>query len=564
MVLPDGSGRDARRPTPFRGILAGAGASALLVGVVLIGTVTAPGSTTTTASDRSPIEPVDQATFRVSDIATGPQPSWRHTMTVAESTPRTLVVHRGTVYLFSSPGSSGDDSGPISAMASGDGVEWVDLGQVLEGRAGPIVSTPDGLLAAEGREGGFDVLTSQDGTRWERSWVAAEEVPDGFSVNPTAAAGSEGQMAVGGHVDIDIGALLDEALQELGIDHTGELGWGVDTAQGTAEARVQIWGPLGLVAEEIDLDDLGLSHQQKAWLVGEFERWTRAPVWYFHEELGWQESIVEGAQWVGDVWFDGPRLVAQGWTQSGSAAEWSSFDGGATWELGDQSQAVPNRVESWPGGFVGVEDSGFAELAVHSNDGRWEQVGLRHFFPSEMQWYVSALDAGEAGVVLAAESWVYESEWTTRFDPVTRVDGATRLEIDLTSGRLVLTVGDETRTWSMYSQAEGIDIDFARELVTFSDRDDQKPLAEFSFEDLESAEREYWAQEPTPRTLQAFAFSRDLSNWSIQDVDAAFGEGRRISDLAVTGGHVVALVAESFPWTGDTPAGFEIWSAPLP
>ena len=199
MVLPD-SGNEGKRPglSRPRGLLFGVAAASLVLGISLIGVLTAQesplaaatASTTTTVPVLiSPTTTIDVRTWSVSKIATGEPITWANGVGIAATWPLGLVDHNGQFFLFGSsmPYQSPSTDHGLDMWSSPDGRSWEAHGQVIPaGFTFSSVTASDGVLIALGTsdlDQSARMWLSADGFDWEMLTPPVKTVSPGSATS---------------------------------------------------------------------------------------------------------------------------------------------------------------------------------------------------------------------------------------------------------------------------------------------------------------------------------------------------------------------------------------------
>jgi hypothetical protein len=213
---------------------------------------------------------------------------------------------------------------------------------------GSVTSTPQGLIALEtvGDRDGFTLWRSDDAIRWTSETIPADTGSEHARIYAHTVAGTDRLLAVTGDIQIDVSQLLEERMEEdldAPID-ISPYGW---SHRLTENGLVfSVYGPLGLIAFEMQPGDLGLTEEEIEWVIIGRGPGNGAEIWVLQEEGGWQHSVsgergaYEGVRWIEAlVVRPDDTLIAYGDTS------WSSVDG-LTWSP-DSVWPRPYRVEPW-------------------------------------------------------------------------------------------------------------------------------------------------------------------------------------------------------------------------
>ncbi|MGH3650411.1 MAG: hypothetical protein ACRDU9_06830 [Acidimicrobiia bacterium] len=576
MVLPDGTRSESNRPVLGRTALLALAALAFAVGGLALGALTTPDpgttaeTTTTTSTTIDQIEPpIDFDNFSVGQIAVGDPLRWERGARFDEMVTVDLVEHEDRLYLFGyNDWYAG--SGGLQVWSSDDGLVWDPLGQVIEETRpiGRVASTPQGLVALEsGPTGaGFTIWRSRDAVRWAPELVPVELDSEHATVYPHAVTGTKSTLMVTGDVQIDITGLLEERLgAALGAPvDLWRYGW---SHHRSAEGMViDVLGPLGMVAQQVSTEELGLSETEQSWIVDGYGSSTDTDVWVSRGgDSDWEHSSIEDARWIDSLIITkDSRVIAlgHGSTLSGT---WVS-DGGLDWRRLD-FVSRPFTVEPWGDGFAGPDGYGANDVLVSEDAENWDSTGLNDHFPSSIGWGVGPFAAGPGGIVVGVEGWSQPDQPIALSTPPRLTRDGVILTMNLDAGVLDLESGGQHHEYHIYGSTppENIVVDLSTESVEFFDDQSGDLLSSFSFSELMAAAETYWSRDPFPERYQAMAFTTDGVEWTIQDIEEDLGGAVWIRGLEVTADRVIALVSGlETPYVRDETPGFEIWSAPIP
>lgn len=581
MVLPEGANEeDVGRPHSSRKLYLVLGALAVAIGAVVLGALTSPDppplttpeavpetSTITTAPNPGLVD-VDE--FSVEQIEVGGHLEWEQAASFEEFFPQTLVEHEGWIYLFGQARPIWEgDPGRVVAWRSQDGTQWEELGDVLGVDAAIIAvsSTTQGLVAVErdSQDGELGVWTSDDALSWTPRPIPMSPDKPYLVTYPQAIFADQEMLIVVASQRADFEALIEEHLRRTDRDTDISLnrGWGIDyTEEGTV---ITVYGPLGMAALSVPIDELGLTEAEITEAESGFGGGSAStPVWTSPGDGEWIETSIEGAEWIDSlVETNRGDLLAMGYSRSGEQT-WSSIDG-ITWEEHEDDQS-PSRVRNWGERLVAASNNS-PEVLVSDDAVSWEESGLRRFFPAPIDWYVSDLTADSAGIAVAVEGWSQTSGPAPRPDaPQITRDGVT-VTMDFSSGRFETEVDDETLTWTVYGQPveDAIEVDLVDSAVTFLHPETGEPLLTLTFEEVERAEQEYWMGGSSDARFSAIALSADGTEWTIQGVEEELGREARVADIELADRRLVALTVTGIDYYSPYPTpGFEVWTAPVP
>ncbi len=583
MVLPDGTQSDRSRPGKGRALLFAVAALAIVAGFVALGSLspsdpvaieTTTTTTSTTLPDLDP--PFDPDNFSVSQIATGPPLQWDRVAGSPIGYPITVTEHEGTFYLFTSgQAPRATEPGGLVTWRSLDGADWQPVGETVIGRefqVTHVITSTDGFIAIGARPGGDHLIVwrSDDGIEWTATEIPTDADSPYITPRPTAVAAFEDRVAIAPDYELDQERLVADHLSAAGIEiDLPMMSWNTRYA-GEDGVELIVSGPLGIPVLTTSLDELGLTEQEHKWVMRGLDRMEQSEIWVV-DETGSRESGTIPLNWVTNIVSrpDG-TLFASGFGGAELKDGFMSADG-LHWEEADEGNI--GRAISWGDRLVAVTTGPVLEVLMSSDGRTWEKSGVTDLFPSQWSWYPVAMGTGPDGLAMSfagQNTARHLAEQASRTTVLTS-DGAT-LEIDHQRSTYVLEIDGETHTWNMYEPGspqvpEELEIDLANEAVLFQDPETGETLAHFSFEELRSLETGFRSVRFSDVIAHhALVFTEDGSGWEIRDLEPVVGDNSRVILLEVASGLLVAVTHEPLldPTQNVPPAGFEIWTAPLP
>lgn len=583
MVLPDGTQSDRSRPGKGRALLFAVAALAIVAGFMALGSLipsdpVAIETTTTTSSTTIPDldPPFDPENFSVGQIATGPPLGWD---LVAESTtgyPLRLTEHHGTFYLFTSmqPWWASEPGG-LDTWISANGEDWRPAAEMaigMEFHVADVVTSADGFIAIGARPGGDHLIVwrSADGMGWTTTEIPIETDSPYITPRPTAAAAFDGRVAIATGYALDEERLVTDHLAAAGIDvDFPTMTWNTRYA-GEDGVELIVSGPLGIPVLTTSLDELGLTEQEHQWVMRGLNRREQSEVWVV-DDAGDQKSGTIPLMRVSNMVSrpDG-TLFATGLGGAGLDDGFVSADG-LQWKRAEDTNI--DRVISWGERVIGITSGPRVEVVESSDGQNWKESGATDLLPSQWSWYPVAMGSGPDGLAMTLEGQNFSGFTAEAPSTATVTSGDATLRLDRQRSVFVLEIDGETHTWDRYPYPSGsqvpeeLEIDLANETVLFEDPETGETLAQFSFEELRRLESE-------SRSIRfsdvighhALVFTEDGSAWEIRDLEPVVGDDSRVILLEVASGRLVAVAHEPVvdPYQNVPPAGFEVWSVPLP
>lgn len=569
MVSPEGIGSEPDRPKSGRGLAFAVAALVIIGGFVAVGALTPAGEVaveTTTTSSTTPsttttTEPApasDPETFEISQIAQGEPLNWEAAMILDDSYPIALFDHGESIFLFSTsrPNFSGFESGGLRGWRTEDGVSWEPLGEGIPQQS-PVThvsSTGQGLIALEMEleSSGFTLWRSDDGRQWSAEEVAVDTGNDLLGFTPMAAGATDDLLVVVGVIDVKMRRVIEERLgvaigDQLEVDLRGFRTEVVDD-----EITFSLDGPLGFPLVSFGAEELGLTADEREMLQSNTTVLVASP------DGGWQQSEIPDAGYVESVTAtpDGD-IVALGYGRLGYT-RWTSRDG-LTW-VETSASLGPSRIDEWGDRLAGPSGTGGASVLVEM-DGAWTDIGPGQDLPPTLSWSATGTAAGPGGITTMITGWGIEQDT----EPVTLTSGDTTLTLDFFRGRYELKAGDAVHAWGpRQTSPPWVDTDLKTGLIEFTDPGTGEHLGTYPLEVITAAQSSYWQDWEEGRPFQAFAFTPDGREWTIQD-STTIGERITVQMLEVTDSHVIAAGTNDAGMFDPTLSpGFGVWAAPLP
>lgn len=525
---------------------------------------TIPSTTTTT----EPARPFDPETFEVSQIAQGEPLSWEAAMILDDSYPIALFDHEDHIYLFSTnrPNFSGFEEGGLRGWRTEDGRSWEPLGEGIpeQNLITAVSSTGQGLVALEmGRDStGFTLWRSEDGKQWIPEEVAVDTGNDLLGFIPIAVGGSQDLLVVAGGVNVMLERVIEERLGEAVGDRLDVTMYGFGTDVSGDDVTFNIYGPLGFPLVSFSAEELGLTAEEREMLSSQSTgEGSNTMVWVTSGDGNWHQSEIPETSYVQSLTATpNGEFLALGYGRLGFTS-WTSDDG-LTW-IETTEPFGPSHIDEWGIQLAGPSSTGTANVVVEE-DGVWTDIGPGRDLPRVISWGTNATAAGPGGIATMITGWGNGSNQQDP-EPITLTSGDTTLTMDFFRGRYELTAGDEIHTWGpRQTKPEWIDADLDTGEILFSDPGTGEYLATYSLDEIAAAQTSYWLHSDQWQPFQAFAFTADGNEWTIQDA-ATIGEQITVQMLEVTGSHVIAAgINDAGMFNPTLSPGFGVWTAPLP
>lgn len=556
-----------------------AGAAILLMaGLIALSQLTTPSQdaavidTTTTTIDDGVLPPtttttIDLEAFSVDEIATGDDSIWVRAPAPGPVWPIDLIEHRGAAYLFGSTNNpQSRDGGGMSAWISPDGVNWTSHRRVIaeDHTIHRVVSTERGLIALGTRDGdGAPIVwLSSDALEWQA-----------FPLPPVDATNAIGSFELNAAIDfhdefVVVGTILvnsiDEIARALPEGRVGTTPSSIDMdfvlRSDVDDGIVEVYGPLGLHAFTMRLDNLDLGEMVESSLFGS-PPFTRQYVWSSADLLEWEVRELDSAV-IEELWIrpDGV-LVAYGNGRRGSTI--STTVDARTWtQYGRSGRAWIFQIgahTAWKDTLVG---GGFGEDLFQTRDGLdWQYIGTGDLLPDAINWRLGPVDAGSGR--LAAVASALRSNSGPSLSPVTIRDGEASLTLDVEARSLQVEHPDagtvDIPLWAT-DMSKLYSVDFIDETVTFTHPESGDSIAVVDFETLESAHASATRVE-RPGKL-ALLSTLDGERWRVQNLSKVIGESATVGEMLVMEGRIVMVSTPTdHSATSPEPPNLSVWVA---
>ncbi len=516
-----------------------------------------PAATSTPESEESPATATPVLSLDSRDPL-----EWEGPMPIGELWPLAVVDYEDELYLFGTPRGPWSDGSGLDTWVSVDGgTTWDPLGTVIQAPnlITAVVGTDRGLLAlgTDGTTGTPTVWQSEDGGSWESSSLPLDEpVTPGSPVRLQTAVTTDDLTVVFGSAEPDIGALIRDALPEdLGVRDGIGYGFGMSAPP----LKVTVQGPLGLTVFSASGEELGLTEDQEALLIG--EPTDNTTVWSSSDGTNWQTSQIYAMNVNAAFISPDGVITAFGYGFQGEAT-WLSTTG-TEWERQSGGSAA-EMVTSWNDLLLGTRQRGRNAELMSSDDGdTWISFGVNELLDKSLSWHFYPIAAGPAGVAAIARGYA-EPRFEREPEPfVMERDGYT---VTLNGMQSLLTLSQgESEVLLVPLQDEQVDdevdVDFVERTITFLDPATGADLVTFTFDEIETAQAAT-SGAMGPDFEHVLMFSPDGSAWSVQPIEGRQAEPQRlhVTDDAV----VMVTVTDVEPFSRSSPSPMvHIWVAPV-
>lgn len=532
-------------------------------------TVESAESTTTVPEDEEsspPAAPFDPATWTVSQIAQGPQLEWTASAELP-TYPTALIEKSGTLYLFGIERPAQTDlTRAISLWTSSDGLTWEANGDIGLTGAAQIVASDTGFLASALNTEGGGVFQSTDGVVWDPI-----DVPDETKAYYIAYAGEAGLVLTENSSWPYARQAIEQALPEEW--RHGEYGWGIEGGA-QADARLVLYGPLGISAEKVSAEELGISRDDlDRYLYGDGRDPLATEIWINSGEE-WVSGKLD-SNWIKAIY----PIPGGGWAAAGdgnvSPRVWTSPNG-ATWKMEGVVSDIYNLIgggANWRNGVVSMRGTAPYQGMFYSTDlYEWEELPMPDTLPRPLSWGNTGVVAGAGGIAYIANGHHYGHREGLELEVVSMedVESGYTISLDPERGALVISSSEDLIAnyliWGAESP-ETVNVDLENETVTFSDPDTMEPLVTATFSKLEALEEQlYNVEVDQERRLHALFYSPQGTEWTVQDLNQEFGDNSWPDRLVVMEDRIVVAVTHGFarlPSDADQ-LSTRIWVGTLP
>lgn len=570
VVLPEGTGSDETPQRTAPTTLIVVALAALGVGAFAVNVLTSPDGQaidTTTSTTVEPLErPLDMEDFSVDQIARGTPFDWRKSVSSDEAYPVAIVNHLGWTYVFATSVAplTGYQTGGLQAWRSEEGATWESLGEVIaqDHAISHVIGTGTEIVAVgpSGPGEGLTVWRSNDGIEWTAEEIEVDGLTPNLTVSPHAVSGEGDRLIIATRLELDVSNLIREVLTGVVGHDVSPTSYGWSPDFDSDSLRFEIHGPFGFALASIDGDDLGLTAEEEEMLRREYTVGGAVEIWVTTDREHWLHSEFAGSTWIESLhWSPTGQIFATGY-DTGSRI-WTSADG-VQWEQATLGLG-PEWLIQWRDQLVGPSSGSVASIVTSADGDRWESLGPESFFPRPIQWDISTMAAGPAGIGAIIEGWGTGQPSFDREEPVTIQDGDATLILDFSTATYSLKTPEGSFSWSMTNQEppHEIHVDLTSERFTFTHPETGEALAMFGFDEIIEAERAYWPITIGPDRHRVFAFTKTAAEWTIQEID----HGAFVTHIGITETYVIATaIGTGGRFDPTASPGFEIWSAAIP
>lgn len=580
MVLPDGTKSDQNRPGRSRALLFAVAALAIVAGFVALGSLSpsdpvAIETTTTTTTIPEVEAPIDLENFSVSQIATGPPLEWERVAGSTTGYPLAVTEYEGVLYLFTGGQAPwAEEPGGLVTWRSSDGEDWEPVGETVISRefhVANVITSAEGFTAIGTRSGGNDLIVwrSVDGIEWTATEIPTDAESPYLTPSPTAAAVFGDRLAIAADYRLDQRALVTDHLTAAGIDVDLQMmSW--NTRYGGEDGvQLTVSGPLGIPVLTTSLDEVGLTEQEHRWVMSGLDRGEQSEIWVVDDSGSVETGTIPLMHVFTIVAQSDGTLFASGFGGAGLNDGFVSADG-LQWEPAEDANF--GAAISWGDQLIGITSGPGLEVLMSSDGQAWEESGVADLLPSQWGWHPVAMGAGSDGLAMTLEGQDSTSPPPRVTNDATLTSDGATLRVDHQRSAYVLEIDGETHTWNMYQPGsaqvpEELEVDLTNGAVMYEDPETGETLAQFGFEELRRLEA---GSRPVQFSdvigHHALAFTGDGSGWEIRDLEPVVGDDSRVQLFEVGLRRLIAVVVEPYldPTQNVPPAGFEIWTAPLP
>lgn len=363
------------------------------------------------------------------------------------------------------------------------------------------------------------------------------------------------------------GRLWSDEPSKIGLRvDLSEMSW--DTRRsGETDIELTLFGPLGVPAMNVTLEELGLSVEEQQWVIAGLTFAPETDAWVSDDVSRWHKGSIPADQIYSMVNRPDGSLVAIATGGADLPAIMLSADGIA-WEPVDV-ETTPAVAQRWRELIVGRTDHSPGALLLSEDGLTWDRVDITDRFPMPIEWRGTARGAGSEGLAMTMEGRESGRRIRQTDVPTLRGEDGSVLSLDFRDGVVDLETNDTSYSYELnrggVELPDGIGIDLERQVMMFGDPESGEVLAEHTFDELQRSERQYFASSFAQVQHQALVFTENGSEWTIQDLAAELGSDSRVAHLEVGAGHVTAIVRNRTEVLDLNPhSGFEIWSAEIP
>lgn len=373
-------------------------------------TTGSPASSTSSAPETTTTQPFPTTTVPGSLVERGTPFTWTSALELeANYRPLTLLDHEGTSFLFTSRTIHPNIQG-LAVWASEEGAGWSMRSEVAEPvEFSRVASTGFGILAfgTDTTTGETFVWHSTDGASWESTSLAApapgvDRWFDQIVANDNMVVVRGGTGGGSGQMHLRIRTALES---QFGV---GMVNYSWNQWEPADQARITVFGPLGVPIGRVGFTDLGLDPDD--FVMEDPMEDTSVTAWVSNDATEWVE--VPGAHWAST---SGMFVGSDGrvWATTYLDGVWGTYatSDARTWELvAPIEQQGVSEIEQWPNGFIGT--TGRASRISLSDDGlTWREFTLGSVLTNIPEWHARARAGGPGGIAVAAWTSPILGQW---------------------------------------------------------------------------------------------------------------------------------------------------------
>jgi len=443
----------------------------------------------------------------------------------------------------------GDSTG-VEAWTSPNGQTWTSIGTVLPAPATihNVYATAQGYMAPGSLGAAMPVLfRSEDGITW-----STHDLPgDGTEFPIGVAATDSAIVVVAGFGGLRQDPIHDALPEQFRPSETN----GLHLSWGGPPFSVQVQAPMGITIYTATADDLGLDDDLVDMWMGGGPEMGGTTIWHSTDGTDWTSSTIDDLMLNSVAVDSSGNFVASGYGFSGEQSLKSAD--GITWEEVQRPRNIQQTV-SGDVGSIGMSYGNRASLVVSLDGETWTTINPQDVLGDELDWHFNPLAAGSSGFAAVATGYD-SSEMMFGPEPVEVEKDGVLLESNLMQGSLRITRDDvELFRLSLHSgrTSDQVDVDINGQAITFLD-DDGAAIVTFTFEELQTAERQMHEDMGRSNPQSAVMYSADGTTWSLAQLPSA-GFRDHVSHILLGNDQLLTVSAKQDASLSGTPSTPEV------